>query len=155
MFARALASHSTSGSLVRTGSVSSAAAAGSSSASSKHGRPMRFPQLASRRARAENARLGSHSEGDAMAKAKRPIPEGYHTVTPTLTFTNAAQAIDWYRKALGAEEIGGRAGGPGGKNMHAGPRLRGPPGLVVGCALGGEDPEGVRGVAGAVLVFRG
>ena len=48
-----------------------------------------------------------------MAKAKSPIPEGYHTVTPQLTLDNAAQAIEWYKKALGAEE-GSRAVGPDG-----------------------------------------
>ena len=53
-----------------------------------------------------------------MAKAKSPIPEGYHTLTPHLIFDNAAQAIDWYKKALGAEEKA-RALGPDGKVMHA------------------------------------
>jgi PhnB protein len=53
-----------------------------------------------------------------MAKAKKAVPEGYHTVTPQLTFDNAAQAIEWYKKGLGAEEIS-RAVGPDGKIMHA------------------------------------
>ena len=53
-----------------------------------------------------------------MAKAKSPIPPGHHTVTPQLTLDNAAQAIDWYKKALGAEEVA-RATGPDGKIMHA------------------------------------
>ena len=53
-----------------------------------------------------------------MAKAKNAIPEGYHTVTPQLTLDNAAQAIEWYKKALGAEETG-RSAGPDGKIMHA------------------------------------
>jgi PhnB protein len=53
-----------------------------------------------------------------MAKAKSPIPEGYHTVTPHLIFDNSAQAIDWYKKALGAEEKS-RSVGPDGKVMHA------------------------------------
>ena len=53
-----------------------------------------------------------------MAKAKSPVPEGFHTVTPQMVFDNAAQAIDWYKKALGAEEKG-RAVGPDGKIMHA------------------------------------
>jgi PhnB protein len=53
-----------------------------------------------------------------MAKAKSPIPEGFHTVTPQLIFDNAAQAIDWYRKALGADEKS-RALGPDGKVIHA------------------------------------
>ena len=53
-----------------------------------------------------------------MAKASSPVPEGFHTVTPHLIFDNAAQAIDWYKKGLGAEEKS-RAIGPDGKIMHA------------------------------------
>jgi PhnB protein len=53
-----------------------------------------------------------------MAKAKSPVPEGLHTVTPHLIFDNAAQAIDWYKKSLGAEEKS-RSVGPDGKIMHA------------------------------------
>jgi PhnB protein len=53
-----------------------------------------------------------------MAKAKSAVPAGHHTVTPHLILDNAAQAIDWYKRALGAEEVG-RALGPDGKIMHA------------------------------------
>ena len=53
-----------------------------------------------------------------MARAKNAIPAGHHTVTPQLTLDNAATAIDWYKKALGAEEVS-RATGPDGKIMHA------------------------------------
>jgi PhnB protein len=53
-----------------------------------------------------------------MAQAKSPFPEGFHSLTPHLVFDNAAQAIDWYKKALGAEEKS-RAVGPDGKIMHA------------------------------------
>ena len=53
-----------------------------------------------------------------MAKAKKAVPEGHHTVTPQLTLDNASKAIDWYKKALGAEEVA-RAAGPDGKIMHA------------------------------------
>jgi uncharacterized glyoxalase superfamily protein PhnB len=53
-----------------------------------------------------------------MATAKSPVPEGFHTVTPHLICSNAAHAIDWYKKALGAEEKS-RALGPDGKVMHA------------------------------------
>src|SRR5436305_2472922 len=52
-----------------------------------------------------------------MAKVK-PIPDGYHTITPYMFINGAAGAIDFYKKALGAEEIM-RHGGPGGKIMHA------------------------------------
>jgi PhnB protein len=53
-----------------------------------------------------------------MAQAKSPVPDGFHTVTPHLIFDNSAQAIEWYKKALGAEEKS-RALGPDGKVMHA------------------------------------
>jgi PhnB protein len=53
-----------------------------------------------------------------MAKAKSAVPAGFHTVTPQLTLDNAAQTIEWYKKALGAEEVT-RATGPDGKIMHA------------------------------------
>lgn len=52
-----------------------------------------------------------------MPKAK-PIPDGFHTVTPHLVCKGAAQAIEFYKKAFGAEEIM-RMPGPGGAIMHA------------------------------------
>lgn len=51
-------------------------------------------------------------------KATEPCPKGFHTVTPSLTVRNAAQAIDFYKKALGAEERV-RMTGPDGKVAHA------------------------------------
>ena len=53
-----------------------------------------------------------------MAKATQAIPKGYHTVTPSLVVAGAAKAIDFYKKALGAQEIM-RFPGPDGKIMHA------------------------------------
>ena len=54
-----------------------------------------------------------------MAKAKSAVPAGFHTVTPHLILDNAAEAIEWYKQALGADEVAGRAIGPDGKVMHA------------------------------------
>jgi len=53
-----------------------------------------------------------------MAAAVKPIPEGYHSVTPYLIFSGAGEAIAFYKKALGAEESL-RLGGPGGRIDHA------------------------------------
>jgi PhnB protein len=36
--------------------------------------------------------------------ATKPIPEGYHTVTPYLAVDDAAAAIEYYKKAFGAKE---------------------------------------------------
>jgi PhnB protein len=48
----------------------------------------------------------------------KPIPEGYHTLTPHLTVRNAARAIEFYKQAFGATERGVMKG-PDGKVMHA------------------------------------
>ena len=53
-----------------------------------------------------------------MPAAVKAIPEGYHTVTPYLILSGAGDAIAFYKKALGAEEVM-RLGGPGGKIGHA------------------------------------
>lgn len=45
-------------------------------------------------------------------------PDGYHTITPYLTVTGANEAIDFYKKAFGAQELY-RMPGPNGKIMHA------------------------------------
>jgi PhnB protein len=50
--------------------------------------------------------------------AVKPIPDGYHAVTPYLALDNAAEAIEYYKKAFGAKERG-RMDAPGGKIGHA------------------------------------
>ncbi len=48
----------------------------------------------------------------------KPIPEGYHALTPTLAVDNASQAIEFYKRAFGAKERG-RMPGPGNTVAHA------------------------------------
>lgn len=50
--------------------------------------------------------------------AVKPIPDGYHTVTPYLIMKKAGAAIDFYKKAFGAKELF-RMPGPNGAVMHA------------------------------------
>ncbi len=40
-----------------------------------------------------------------MASKPKPIPDGYHTVTPYLIVNDAARAIEFYKKAFGATEL--------------------------------------------------
>ena len=56
-----------------------------------------------------------------MATAK-PLPAGQRTVTPHLVVRGAARAIDFYKDALGAQELM-RMPAPDGKIMHAELRL--------------------------------
>jgi PhnB protein len=53
-----------------------------------------------------------------MTDNVKPIPDGYHTVTPYLTIKNAAAALDFYKQAFGAEECF-RMTDPQGKVGHA------------------------------------
>jgi PhnB protein len=48
----------------------------------------------------------------------KPVPDGYHTVTPYLTLDDAAAAIDYYKQAFGAKERV-RMDMPNGKVGHA------------------------------------
>ena len=48
----------------------------------------------------------------------KPVPDGYHTLTPYLTVRDAARAIEFYKQAFGAVERGVMKG-PDGKVMHA------------------------------------
>jgi uncharacterized glyoxalase superfamily protein PhnB len=49
----------------------------------------------------------------------KPIPEGYHAVTPSFTFKDSQRAIDFYKKAFGAK-VRDLMPNPGGRGiMHA------------------------------------
>jgi PhnB protein len=48
----------------------------------------------------------------------KPIPDGYHSITPYLVVRGAAKAIDFYMRAFGARELM-RLGAPGEKIGHA------------------------------------
>jgi PhnB protein len=50
--------------------------------------------------------------------ATKPIPEGYHTITPYLAVDDAAEAIEYYKEAFGAKERV-RMDAPEGKVGHA------------------------------------
>jgi uncharacterized glyoxalase superfamily protein PhnB len=53
------------------------------------------------------------------AKKTNYIPKGYHSLTPFLMVSEVGKAIDFYKKAFGAEELS-RLQGPGGTGvMHA------------------------------------
>ena len=53
-----------------------------------------------------------------MSANVRPIPEGYHSISPALTCKDAARAIEFYKQAFGATEMN-RMDGPGGSVGHA------------------------------------
>jgi PhnB protein len=54
--------------------------------------------------------------------AVKPIPKGYHTVTPSLVVKGAAKLIDFIKAAFGGEELM-RMPTPSGEIMHAEVRI--------------------------------
>src|SRR5439155_25568514 len=53
-----------------------------------------------------------------MKSQVKPIPDGYHTVTPVLMVNNAAKLIEFLKQAFGARERE-RYADPDGKILHA------------------------------------
>jgi PhnB protein len=64
--------------------------------------------------------MAKKSKAGAKRKAKKvlPVPKGYHAVTAYLSVQNAAQALDYYKRAFGAKELV-RMPMPDGKVGHA------------------------------------
>src|SRR6202171_5121038 len=87
-----------------------------------------------------------------MARAKHAVPEGHRTVTPQLTLDDAAQAIDWYKKALGAEEVA-RAVGSDGKIMHAEVRVGNSPIMLNVAMGGGKGPRAMGGSPASLWIY--
>src|SRR2546428_932100 len=77
-------------------------------ASPFHRRPASGPGgLSTRRRRSKHTSPppsgGRLRKEDCMSSVK-PVPEGYHTVTPFLVLKDAHRAIEFYKRAFGAEE---------------------------------------------------
>jgi len=53
-----------------------------------------------------------------MAQKVKPVPDGYHTLTPSIVVNDAVRAIDFYKRAFGAVEMGSFPS-PDGKIAHA------------------------------------
>lgn len=84
----------------------------------------------------------------------RPIPKGYHSVTPGLAVRNASQAIDFYKKALGAKEKA-RMPGPDGKIMHSELQI-GDSHIMLGeenVQMGNPSPQSLNGSPVGLYVY--
>jgi PhnB protein len=90
----------------------------------------------------------------SIAMAVRPIPDGYHAVTPYLIVEGAARALDFYKAVFGATEQM-RMAGPGGRVAHAEMRIGD---SVVMLAdevpdMGYRGPKGYGGSAVSLMVY--
>jgi len=86
--------------------------------------------------------------------AVKPIPDGYHAVTPHLAVRDAAKALEFYAKAFGAEELF-RMPGPGGVVMHAEVRI-GDSIVMLGeesAEMGSSSPQTIGGSPVSLLLY--
>ena len=84
----------------------------------------------------------------------KPIPDGYHTVTPYLVLNNAAAAIDFYKRAFGAA-VTVRMDGPQGKIMHAEIKI-GDSMVMLGDempSMGTRSPQTLGGTAMGIMLY--
>lgn len=58
-----------------------------------------------------------------MSQEVKPIPPGYGTITPSLTLKNTQKALDFYKKAFGAQVIDNMKTPDGKGTMHATMRI--------------------------------
>ena len=90
-----------------------------------------------------------------MANKAQAIPKGYHTVTPSLFVVGAAKAIEFYKKALGAQELM-RFPGPDGAIMHAEIKI-GDSIIMLADEMpeqGGRGPKSIGGTPVSFFVYR-
>ena len=88
-----------------------------------------------------------------MANVK-PIPQGYHSVTPYLFIKGAASAIDYYKKVFGAEERM-RMPGPDGRVMHAELQIGDSTVMLAdeNLQIGAKSPKTIGGTSSSLHVY--
>jgi PhnB protein len=86
--------------------------------------------------------------------AVKPIPDGYHSVTPYLILDGAAQAIDFYKKAFGAVELM-RMPGPDGRVGHAEIKIGDSPIMMADefPEMGFRGPKALGGAAAMLMIY--
>jgi len=84
----------------------------------------------------------------------KPIPEGYHSVTPYLIIRNAAEAIEFYKKAFGAIELF-RFPAPGGKIGHAEIKIGDSPIMLADeyPDMGYKGPQSLNGSPVSLMIY--
>ena len=86
--------------------------------------------------------------------AVKPIPEGYHSVTPYLIINGATEAIEFYKQAFGATELF-RFPAPGGKIGHAEIKIGDSPIMLADehPDMGYKGPQALGGTPVSLMIY--
>ena len=86
--------------------------------------------------------------------AVKPIPEGYHSVTPYLIVRGGVDAIEFYKKAFGATELF-RFPAPGGKIGHAEIKIGDSPIMLADeyPLMGYKGPQALGGSPVSLMIY--
>jgi PhnB protein len=89
-----------------------------------------------------------------MSDKVKPIPDGYHSVTPYLIVKGGAAAIEFYKKAFGATEVM-RLPGPDGKVGHAEIRIGDSVVMLADehLEMGAKSPQTIGGSPVSILLY--
>jgi PhnB protein len=95
-------------------------------------------------------------EANVPNAAVKPVPKGFHTATPYLTTHDTANAIEFYKRAFGAQEVM-RMNGPDGRIGHAEIKIGDSiimlademPGGGAGC----RSPQSLGGTTAGVMLY--
>lgn len=87
-----------------------------------------------------------------MAAQVKKIPAGYHSVTPYLVVGDAARAIDFYKRAFGANELV-RMGAPGGKIGHAELKIGDSMIMLSDELMGNRSPQTLGGSPVSIFLY--
>ena len=89
-----------------------------------------------------------------MPSQAKAIPQDFHSVTPYLTLSDAARALDFYKRAFGAKELM-RMDSPNGKIGHAEIKIGDSKIMLADEMPGGEcrSPQSLGGTTGGIFLY--
>jgi PhnB protein len=90
----------------------------------------------------------------SLLMSVKPIPEGYHSVTPYIIVRGAAKALDFYTTAFEAVELF-RMPGPDGAIMHAEIKIGDSPLMIADefPDMGAKSPEAYGGSPVGLMIY--
>ena len=88
----------------------------------------------------------------ANVNKPNPIPQGYSTIVPYISVKNAGEAIAYYKKAFGAEELF-RMPMPDGKIAHAEIKIGDSPVMMCDEQEGHKSPKNYGGTPVSLMIY--